>query len=309
MKKAVPYNEKFKSIQRYAIHKVESPKKNCVKCGKKLNFWTIVKAQDISDNEVTLCEKCYSQFKIELEKQRESINEKEELKRSKLEVKNITKEFIEYYCANCQARVKYDDIRCPNCHSLLAREGAVYSKKIERNLINESTNRPSGIIANKVLKRVRMRGHGIMKKYCPVCNKQTDQEILEQRPLNWILIGFIIPIPYNSKKYNIWYKCHKCGFVVGSDEEPEVKEEILERYPETTGFRREEVKMQINVCDVCFFEENKRMTLVKWEQKVGNIVLHLCDKHKNWLENQKRKGKFSTQKELMNHISKWYEDN
>jgi DNA-directed RNA polymerase subunit RPC12/RpoP len=285
---------------------LESAKKQCLKCGKKLTFLTLIREEDLDGNEVTLCEKCYPNFKNEQDKKREERNKKDSVEKRKKYVQNVKKELIDYYCSRCNTEVDEDEFRCPECKSVLSTDGAIKIRKVKRDLIAENNSKPSGMTVTQVMKKVRVRGHGLIKLYCPVCDKTTDQEIQEQRPLNWMIIGFI-PIPYNSKKFNIWYKCQDCEFIVGTEEDEQIKEEIIERYPETSEYEKGEAKMQVEVCDVCFFEENKKVNLVKWEQKLGNVVLHLCEKHRNWIDEHKKKGKLTTQKELMTRISKWYD--
>jgi hypothetical protein len=160
------------------------------------------------------------------------------------------------------------------------------------------------VVGNRTYKSLRVKELDKIKKFCELCNKETEQSIFKNQPQNWIIVGFI-PIPY-SKGWDIIFRCDNCKNTTQILKNEEEEAKILDnRYKDVKSkFHKEDFMVQVECCDVCYFEDKKKFSESKWNHTIGNIVLHLCNKHKDWLKNQK----FNSQKEIITKISSWYEE-
>ncbi len=157
------------------------------------------------------------------------------------------------------------------------------------------------VLIKHIQRGLRTRELGKIKSKCNYCNRNTAQTVYFNRPINWFILG-IIPIPYPSPNFDIIVNCERCNNVVNilNNEKGDV---LRDKFIDVkSDFHKRDFVVQIECCDVCYFENKKKIVPSKWETKAANTVLHLCDKHKGWLEEKK----FKNAKELINHISNWY---
>jgi len=149
---------------------------------------------------------------------------------------------------------------------------------------------------------LRVKELGKATFFCPYCKKKTKQTIYKHQPMGWITI-MLIPLPYPSPNWDILINCNECNNLYGALLKDSIKNKVVDKFKDfKSSFKKRDFMVQIECCDICYFEQNKKMVPSKWRTKYSNRFINTCDEHKNWVKKQN----FKNTKEILYKINSWY---